>query len=174
MLRLQSRVLVVVALLVGVSGCSVGKDDAKPVVEPSPMAPPEAVVPVAELGESASEDPRPGPFVRGTRGGPLMRLGKDHSGEFVVTGDQVSLHVIHRSQKPLPAKGEVALRIKPSAGDELNLVMRPNAEGTRWVTTIPQDPGPAEAIVTMEIEGVSVQAAVVWAAADLSAAPQAH
>lgn len=146
-----------------VSACSCADEPAAPAAAPA-TAP--AAEPVEEPPTSAAEDPKPGPFVRGVRGGPLLRLGADHSGELVIQGDTASLHVIHRSRRPLPAKGEVALRIKPVHKDEQALVMTPAPDGERWVVTVPEPPGEAEAVVTMQIEGKTVTGAIMWAEAE--------
>lgn len=150
------------------AGCSCADEPAAPVVAPSPAP---AVAQLDEPPTSQAEDPVPGPFVRGIRGGPLLRLGKDHSGELVVQGDKVSLHVIHRSRKPLPASGEVALRIKPQGGDELDLVMHPDPSGERWLATVPPVEVDAEAVVTMKIGEETVSGAIIWAEAEAGQAP---
>ncbi len=163
-----ARHAVMAATLGLFAGCSC-RDEAP---APAPAAPAAAPAPVDEPPTSAAEDPRPGPFVRGVRGGPLLRLGRDHSGELVVHDKVASLHVIHRSRSSLPATGEVSLRIKPETGDEMALVMTPDAAGARWTVAVPRDPGKAEAIVTMQINGETVTGAVYWSEA-ASTAPGA-
>lgn len=147
------------------AGCSCSDEPvpAAPSVAPAPAP---SAAPVEEPQTSAAVDPQPGPFVRGVRGGPLLRLGADHSGELVIQGDTAALHVIHRSRRTLPATGEVSLRIKPVHKDELALVMTPAADGERWVVTVPEPPGEAEAVVTMQIEGKTVTGAIMWAEAE--------